>query len=216
VFLSKAEIDALDLQIARLRAATGVRVVAAEIGKADLYEELPWKAFALGVSLAALALAADVFRRPQWQVPHAALLWAMVPLAAGALAASLAIFVPAFGRLFLHGARCEFEVGQYAQAMFLRRGLFDTPHRNAILLLVSRFERRVHILPDTGLHDSVAESEWHGVIERMRPALRAARTAEALQTGLAALQEMLVRTGHRGSPCTAIEPRDLLIEERGA
>lgn len=70
MFLSKSEIDALDLQIARVHAATGIRVVAAEIGKADVYEELPWKAFALGVSLAALAVVgADMFR-PHWQIPY--------------------------------------------------------------------------------------------------------------------------------------------------
>jgi hypothetical protein len=121
MFLSKTETDALDLQIARVHAATGVRVVAAEIGKADVYEELPWKAFALAVSLAALGVvAADVFR-PQWEIAHSTLLSAVTPLAAGAFAALLAIFVPAFGRLFLHGARCEVEVGQYAQALFLRR-----------------------------------------------------------------------------------------------
>ncbi len=86
--LSKAEIDAVDLKVARVHAATGVRVVAAQIGKADTYEELPWKAFALGASLAAMAVvgAAHQNVRP-----------AIIILAAGALAALLAIFVPAFG-----------------------------------------------------------------------------------------------------------------------
>jgi putative membrane protein len=84
MFLTKTEIDALNRQIARIDAATGVRVVAAEIGKADVYEELPWKAFALGVSLAALAVVgADVFR-PHWELSHSPLLSAVVPLATGA------------------------------------------------------------------------------------------------------------------------------------
>ena len=55
---------------------------------------------------------------------------AIIIPAAGELAALLAIFVPAFGRLFLHGARCEAEVGVYAEALFLRRELFKTPHRD--------------------------------------------------------------------------------------
>ena len=159
MFLSKTEIDALDLQIARVHAATGVRMVTAEIGKADTYEELPWKAFTLGVSLAALAVAGADVLRPQWVTPHATILSVAILLATGALAALLAIFVSAFGRLFLHGARCELEVGQYAQALFLRRELFKTPHRDAVLILVSRFERRVHILPDTGLIGTVGEAE---------------------------------------------------------
>jgi putative membrane protein len=216
VFLSKAELDALDLQIARVHSTTGVRIAAAEIGKADTYEELPWKAFALGVSLAALAVVGADVLRPQWATPHLTMLSTAIMLAAGALAALLAIFVPAFGRLFLHAARCELEVGQYAQALFLRRELFKTPHRDAVLILVSRFERRVHILPDTGLNGTVGEAEWQAVIERMKPALRQARTADALQAGLAAVEELLVRTGHKGGTGADIGAPEPLIEEKGA
>ena len=216
MFLSKAELDALDLQIARVHSTTGVRIAAAEIGKADTYEELPWKAFALGVSLAALAVVGADVLRPQWATPHLTMLSTAIMLAAGALAALLAIFVPAFGRLFLHAARCELEVGQYAQALFLRRELFKTPHRDAVLILVSRFERRVHILPDTGLNATVGEAEWQAVIERMKPALRQARTADALQAGLAAVEELLVRTGHKGGTGADIGAPEPLIEEKGA
>ena len=216
MFLSKIETDALDLEIARVHTATGVRVVAAEIGKADTYEDLPWKAFALGVSLAALIVAGIEVLDPQWQVPSATMLSVVTILMAGALAALLAIFVPAFGRLFLHGATCELEVSQYAQGLFLRRELFKTPHRDAVLILVSRFERRVHILADIGLRGSVADTEWQAVIERMKPALRRARTAEALQAGLAAVEQLLVRTGYRGAVAAHIEATDPLIEEKGA
>ncbi len=207
MFLSKAEIDAVDLQVARVHAATGVRVIAAEIGKADTYEELPWKAFALGASLAALVAAGA--RQPT-------MLSAVIVLAAGALAALLAIWVPAFGRLFLHGARCEVEVGVYAEALFLRRELFKTPNRDAILILVSRFERRVHILPDIGLRGTVRESEWQAVIERMKPALRDARTADALHAGLAGIEETLVRAGYKAGAAADSGPPEPLIEEKGA
>jgi putative membrane protein len=216
VLLSKSEIDALDRQLAHVHAATGVRVVPAEIGKADTYDELPWKAFALGVSLAALAVVcADTVGR-FGHTPHSTLLLAVMPLTTGAVAALLAIFVPGFGRLFLHAARCEVEVGQYAQALFLRRELFKTPHRDAILILVSRFERRVHILPDTALHATIGDAEWRTVIEPMKPALREARTADALQAGLVALEHLLVHSGYRGASGAENEPPDPLIEEKGA
>lgn len=216
MFLSKSEIDALDLQIARVHAATGVRVVAAEIGKADTYEDLPWKAFALGVSLAALIVIGAEFLSPQWQIPHATMLSVLIVLMAGALAALLAIVVPGFGRLFLHGATCEVEVGQYAQALFLRRELFKSPHRDAVLILVSRFERRVHILADIGLHGAIAETQWQAVIERMKPSLRKARIADALQAGLAAVEEILLRSAYRRAVGADSEPPDPLIEEKGA
>jgi len=43
----------------QLEARTGVQVLAAVIGKADHYPEVPWKAFALTTALAVLALADD-------------------------------------------------------------------------------------------------------------------------------------------------------------
>jgi putative membrane protein len=214
--LGKTEIDALDVQIARVHAATGVRVVAAEIGKADTYEDLPWKAFALGVALTALLVVGVGVLIPEWQTPLSTMLSAVIILAVGALAALLAIFVPAFARLFLHGAQCEREVGQYAEALFLRRELFKTPHRDAVLILVSRFERRVHILADTGLQRSIADAEWQAVIDRMKPALRNAQTTDALKAGLAAIEEILVRSGYRGAAGATGEPTDPLIEEKGA
>ncbi len=216
MYLSQTEIDALDLRIASVHAATGVRLVAAEIGKADTYEELPWKAFALGASLAALAVVGADVLRPQWTAPHPIILSVAIMLATGALAALLAIFVPAFGRLFLHGARCELEISQHAQGLFLRRELFNTPNRDAVLILVGRFERRVHILPDTGLNATVGEAEWQAVIERMKPALRQSRTAEALQAGLAAVEELLLRTGHKGVTGADSGAPEPLIEEQGA
>ena len=40
----------------QLEARTGVEVLAMVVGKSDHYPELPWKAFGLGASLAALAV----------------------------------------------------------------------------------------------------------------------------------------------------------------
>jgi hypothetical protein len=50
----------------------------------------------------------------------------------------------------------------------------------------------------------------------MRPALRKTRTGDALQAGLAAIEEILVRTGYRGAVGANSEPPDPLIEEKGA
>jgi uncharacterized membrane protein len=208
VSFQQAELATLEAQIARVHAATGIRVLAAEIGKADTYEELTWKGFALGASLTALAVVAVG--------PQSLLLATLLPLAAGAAAALLAIFAPPVARLLLHDARAEVEVGQYAQGLFLRHELFHTPNRNAILLLVSRFERRVHILPDTGLHSTVGDAECRAIIERMSPALRAGHSAQALQAGLTALQEVLVRAGCQADALAASEPPEPVIEEKGA
>ena len=91
MFLSDAEVGAIDAQIGRLESQTGVQVVTAMIGRSDTYVELPWKAFALGAALAGFAVVLADVRWPLWVTSHTALIYAITILeaaAASALAAS--------------------------------------------------------------------------------------------------------------------------------
>lgn len=215
MFLPGAEAQAVEAAVARIEARTGVQIVTAVVGKSDTYVELPWKAFALGASLAAFAgVAADLWR-PQWVTAATPLVDAVTVLAAGAALALLAMFVPPFARLFLRVHRAEVEVRQHAQSLFLRRQLFSTPARTAVLILVSLFERRIEILPDTGLHARITEDDWGAVIARMTPALRQASAARALEEGLAAAETLLIARGFAAGGATANALPDAPIEERG-
>ena len=105
------------------------------------------------------------------------------------------MFVPPFGRLFLRDTRREVEVRQYAESLFLKRELFATRQRTAVLVLISLFERRIEILADTGLRGRIAEPDWHGVIARMTPVLKRGEAAGALREGLSALEALLTDRG---------------------
>lgn len=192
--LSPAEADTIDALVAKLESRTGVQAVVAVVRRSDSYVELPWKAFALGASAAALAIVLWS-RRPEWVTSEAALFHAIAILGGGATCALLTIFVPAFARLFLRRARREVEVRQYAQSLFLSRELFRTGRRTAVLVLVSQFERRIEILADIGLRDRVAESEWQAVIETMTPHLKMARAFPAVREALGAVEQLLVSKG---------------------
>ena len=195
MFLAPAETQAIEARVAELEASCGVEVVTMLIGKADVYPETVWKAFALGAALACLAATLADVLRPDWVTATAVLGTAVAILGAGATCALLAVCVPAFARLFLRESRAALEVQQYAKAQFLERELFATPERNGILLLVSLLERRVVILPDQGLHARVSVAEWDAVIARMGGALREGRTGAALLEGLAGITELLAAKG---------------------
>jgi putative membrane protein len=218
MFLTAAEADAIDAQVARVESRTGVQIVTAVVGKSDNYVELPWKAFALGASLAAFGVVAADTWRPEWVTANTALLHVVAILGVAVACALLAVFVPAFGRLFLRATRRDIEVRHYAQSLFLTRELFRTRQRTGVLVLISLFERRIEILPDTGLHDRVSEADWRGVVSRMTPLLREVRPFHALQEGLAALEALLVAKGLR-TPTAGVpgnELSDRPIEEPGA
>jgi uncharacterized membrane protein len=135
MFLTTTEADEIEAHVAGIEARTGVQIVAAVVGKSDTYVELPWKAFALGVSAAALASVTVDALRPEWTTANTAIIQAVIVLGAGGAVALLAIFVPAFARLFLRAARAEAEVRQYAQSMCLQRQIFATPGRTGVLVI---------------------------------------------------------------------------------
>lgn len=214
-FLDPGESADLEKEIAHLEAQTGVQLVTAVIGKADSYVELPWKAFALGVALAGLALVIAAALWPRWADAGDALIFAVAILGAGAASAILAVVAPPYARLFLRATRRDLEVRHYAQAFFLRRELFATRERNGILLLVSLFERKVEILPDVGLHARFDAADWRAVIDTMTPLLRERRCFGALQQGVARVQAMLLAKGMTAVP-DGNEFPDRPIQETGA
>lgn len=101
--ITALEATSIERRIAEVEARTGVQVVAAVVPRADLYPELPWRAFALGASLAGLiALAIDI-GRPDWLSAQALLMQTLAILGGGAVTGLVATRVPAFAKLFLGG-----------------------------------------------------------------------------------------------------------------
>ena len=207
-FLTPAEAGAIERRAAAVEQRTGVQIVAAVVGKSDAYVELPWKAFALGAALASLGCVVSV---PAVR----ALSVVLLVLGVGAASALAAVILPAYARLYLTGTRRDLEVRLNAQALFLRHRLFATRARNGVLVLVSRFERRVEILADVGLDGRVGRGDWEGVIARMRPLLAAASFANALLEGLGASEELLAAHGFVGPPAAGNELPDRPLDERG-
>ena len=215
-YLAPPESAAIDAQVARIEARTGVQIATALVHRSDAYTELPWKAFALGASLSAFVVVVADAAEPQWVMPYTALVHAMAILLPAAALAALAMFVAPFARLFLRPHRAAIEVRRYAESLFLRRGLFRTRARTAVLILISLFERRVEMLADEGLKSRVSEKDWQSVIARMTPHLRGERPFDALREALEAVEALLVSKGCVGSPDAADALPNQTIEEAGA
>jgi len=216
VLLKPDQSKAIEALVAGVESRTGVQVVVAVVEKSDNYVELPWKAFALGASVASLAVVLLDVLRPQWVTADTALIHAVAILGTAASLALVAVFVRPFARLFLREARGHVEVKQHAQSLFLTRELFRTERRTAVLVFLSEFERRIEILPDVGLHGRIRDSDWRLVIDMMSPELRRVQPARAIEAGLRAIEELLVSKGfHRRAGAKDVLP-DKPIEETGS
>ena len=192
--LSDNDRNRLDLRVAETEKRTQTQIVLTLIQRSDTYEELPWKAFALGASISGLLLLPLVWLLYDWY-PHVISLITVVGiLACGALLALLTIIFPRFAKYFLSDHRAEVEVQQYAKSLFLERELFATQKRTGILLLVSLFERRVVILPDKGLDDRLKEDDVRNIIAAMTLSLKRKQISQAFDAGLDHLSRILTTT----------------------
>lgn len=211
--LTEAEARLVETHVAELERHTGVQVVAAVVGRADSYPEIPWKAFALGTAAALLAAFVAAWLRPGWSGAERPVLEAALVLCAGGAAALAAAYLPPFARLFLDRDRASAEVRQYTDAMFLARGLHGTAARVGVLLLVSLFEREVAIRCDQGVTARVSDADLAPVIAAMAPLLKRGALMEALLEGLGALERLLLTRGFpKAGPD---EIADELVQEKG-
>jgi putative membrane protein len=215
--LSDYDRGQLNQRIAEAEKRTKAQIVLAVIKRCDTYAELPWKAFALGASIAGLSIFILDLLLKYWASHSMVLIAVAAPLAAGAALGLLTVFVPRFARLFLSVHRAEAEVRQYTESLFLARQLFATSQRTGILLLVSLFERKVVLLPDRGLRNKLTGDTMRDVIERMTPPLSRNEVARALEAGLERLSQVL-ETSAQGRPAGSgkNELPNAIIEEKGA
>jgi len=202
----------LDDLITTIEKQTNTQIVLAHIKRSDVYAEIPWKAFALGASIAGLLLFILHLTLYDWYSVVSVLLAISGTLGTGVVFAIITLILPAFAKLFLSDSRSETEVKQYADSLFLSRELFTTSNRSGILLMVSQFERKVVILPDTGLSKILTADILQNIISAMAPILKRGKIGQAFETGLENLSSIL-ENKVQGSGKNELS--DEIIEEDG-
>ena len=212
--LEPAAAEKIRARVADLESALGVEVVTAVVARADSYPEVPWKAFSLGVSLAALAATITALLEPGWGAFEAVVETAVAVLAAGSALALASIWVTPLARAFIPAERREVETRQYAQAFFLEHKLHHTRRRDGILILVSLLEREVVVLADRGVSDKVGQAAFDHVVAAVTTTLSRASIAEALLAGLARLEQILAQRGFSAPPGDTNELADTVIQRR--
>jgi len=211
--LSENDKDLLEKRIAEVEKLSKTQIVLATVKRSDSYQEIPWKAFALGTSVAGLlALSLDLIFLG-WIQNTAIIISIVATLSIGAFMALLTILLSGFARLFLQDNRAEMETGQYAQSLFLSRELFATEHRTGILILISLFERKVVILPDKGLKEIVSKEDLNNIIALMKRPLAQNDLRGALEMVLDELIKIIIPVSSVAE--AANELSDKIIEDKG-
>jgi len=213
--LSVKEQQEINTLVGRFEADTGIQAVAAVVDRADAYPEIPWKGYAIGSALGALAAVLYPYAPTDWSGVSTLAFHAMAILGAGAVCAAASL-VPAAGRVLLDRVRAEGEARQCASAMFLEREIFRTSTRRAVLLLVARFERVTVVLPDTGLARYASPAELDRVAGAMRAALTGGGVEAAFEAGFKSLQALLLAHGYVPIALGTNELDDTVVVEKGS
>lgn len=211
-FLSDEEQKKLDQRISAAEKRTGAQIVLAVTERADSYPEIPWKAFALGSSIAALITFIMNALVYTWPPIFTLTKTTALIIGAGALLALITTVVPKFARLFLPAYRIETEVLQYAESLFLERELFATKERNGVLFLISIFERQVLILPDTGVGSRLKEEARKDIIKNIAGLIAKGEIYEAFGQGL---EQMSLSLGSSDGGTGNNELTNDIIQEDG-
>ena len=129
--LSDHDRNRLDLRVAETEKRTQTQIVLTLIQRSDNYEELPWKAFALGASISGLLLLLLDWWLHDWYQYVTLLITVVGILACGALLALLTVIFPRFAKCFLSDHRAEAEVQPWLDADWLL-GQFGKKRKGAI------------------------------------------------------------------------------------
>lgn len=212
--LTPQEAKSLDARVKGFEMRTGVEVLCVVTPKSDAYPELPWKAFALGVAVAALLIVLRDAFDPEWPMAHAVLVPMALALATGAACAVSVVLVPAVARLFLHAPTADVEVRTQAKALAVDRGLAGTPRRRALLVLASAFERRMAGVADIGIAHVVTETAWRDAFHAARAYLARGDMAAALHAALDVLEPLVTSSRMQDGEARVNRLADAPLEER--
>lgn len=116
--LSDNDRGRLDKLVEEAEKSTNAQIVLAAVKRSDSYAELPWKAFALGASVAGLLVFYFDLLSPGWGSDTMVLVSVASILAAGAAFALLAIVLPVFGRLFYQPIELKLKYGNTPSRSF--------------------------------------------------------------------------------------------------
>lgn len=79
-----------------------------------------------------------------------------------------------------------------AQALFAKHGLWDTEHRNGVLIYLLLADHAIEIVADRGLNDKVDDGAWAAMVARLSASLKTNDFETGLTQALEEISALLV------------------------
>lgn len=98
---------------------------------------------------------------------------------------------PALKRRFISRREIDEEVEEAAINAFFRQGLYRTRDATGVLLFISVFERKVWLLADRGIHETVPQAEWDDLVARVTRGIREGHRTDAICSAIETIGQRL-------------------------
>ncbi len=170
--LNAAETKSVEDAIATAESKTAGEIVVVILPSSDSYAA--YRALVAGTCACGLAITAL-----GW-IPPLAFGWAIAAQVPLALLLDQLFCAVGMVRAIVPAAVQKAAVTRRARATFLERGLTETRDRSGVLILISRFERRVELLADRGIHEAVGTPKWQTQVAAITQGIRAGEAGKAL------------------------------------
>ena len=183
--------DAIEKKIVEIETQYECEIVTVITGRSSNYMEiLFWYALALSV-ITYVSLVA-------WVVPQIDI-WFVHDYVYGAFAFSaLLLFtsllqIPGVGSRLVSNQKKAEQVKRSACESFYQMNIDRTQKRRALLIFVSKFERKFFLIPDMGFHFEKEEKQWDILAEKMKSffKMHPSQVEVAVEKGMIELQSML-------------------------
>ncbi len=99
--------------------------------------------------------------------------------------------LPGLKRRLIPPEEITVEVEEKALVSFIENGLHHTRDETGILILISLFEHRVHVLADRGINEAVSHQVWEEIVHLITEGIREGKTCEALCEGIRRCGDLL-------------------------
>jgi len=107
----------------------------------------------------------------------------------------LPIVFPALVRLMVSAEDLTWHVRTRAMNAFLEENLHHTADRVGVLIFISRLERKVIVLGDSGINAKVEEREWKEVVDEVINGIKKDAIADGLVNAIARCEALLLSKG---------------------
>ncbi|MCR9143542.1 MAG: hypothetical protein NXI24_14935 [bacterium] len=189
---SPEDLERIKAAVAGAEGQTSGEIVPYYVESSDEYEESVWRGGVLASTTALLVFYALRTFTPIW-LPFDLTETLFIILLAAGLGSALTYWLPPLRRLLAGRALLNRRTAARALEAFLSEEVFQTRDRTGILIFLSMFEHRVHIIGDSGINARVKPGEWEDIVEIIISGIKSGRPGEGLVLAIERCGDLLNR-----------------------